>query len=268
MEGEKGACNSGRHLKVSDHLPHFGEETPLVGNKGSGTIFLSHCNLKCVYCQNYRISQDGEGTTTTSGQLADMMIELQENGCHNINLVSPTHYAPQLIEALNYAIEKGLHIPLVWNSGGYESVDTLKLLSGIVDIYLPDIKYGSNEAGQRYSNAPGYFDVCKDALFEMYGQVGDLKMKRGIAYRGMIIRHLVLPNNCAASENVLPFLASMSKNSYVNIMGQYRPYADAFKFEELKRCPTRYEISKIHKIARNLGLVRGFQKTWNSSLPH
>ena len=259
LEGEKGFCKAGKELKISAHFPHFGEEEPLVGKNGSGTVFLANCNLRCVYCQNYEISHLGIGEEVSVDKAAKIMLELQRLGCHNINLVTPTHYAPQLVKAIKIAAENGLRLPIVWNCGGYENVEIIKLLDGIVDIYMPDIKYSSREVAERYSKAPDYFDRCKEAVREMYNQVGDLKIKEGIAYRGLLIRHLVLPNGLAGSEEVLKFIAELSKNSYVNIMAQYRPEGEAFKYEELNRRPTRDEFLKVIELAVELGLTRGLQ---------
>lgn len=259
LEGEKGFCKAGKKLMVSSYFPHFGEEDPLVGIHGSGTIFLTHCNLKCIYCQNYEISHLGVGELVSEERVARMMLELQALGCHNINFVTPTHYTPQLVRAIRVAAEKGLKLPIVWNCGGYENVEIIKLLHGIVDIYMPDIKYSSSEVAKKYSDAPDYFERCKEAVKEMHRQVGDLKIRNGVAYRGLLIRHLVLPNNLAGSEEILKFIRSLSKNSYVNIMAQYRPEGEAFKYKELNRRPTRDEFMKVIELAKELGLTRGLQ---------
>ena len=259
-KGERGYCNSDRQLKVSSVQPHFGEEPVLVGTKGSGTIFLTNCNLGCVYCQNYDISQLGYGRVMSEAELADCMLSLQNRGCHNINLVTPTHFTPQIVKALKIAIEKGLHIPLVYNCGGYESKHTIELLDGIVDIYMPDIKYGEGANAERYSNAGDYFERCKEAVKEMHAQVGDLKLDdRGLAWRGLLIRHLVLPNGLAGSEAVMKFIATeISKDSYVNIMAQYRPVYKAYEYKELSRWITMAEYREAISIARRYGLHRGF----------
>jgi putative pyruvate formate lyase activating enzyme len=260
LEGEKGFCKAGKELRVSSCFPHFGEEDPLVGSRGSGTIFLTNCNLRCVYCQNYEISHLGIGKEISADIAARMMLELQDLGCHNINLVTPTHFTPQLVKAIGIAAKKGLRLPIVWNCGGYENVETIRLLDGIVDIYMPDIKYSSSEVAKRYSSAPDYFDRCKEAVKEMHNQVGDLKIYKGIAYRGLLIRHLVLPNELAGSREVLRFIAKLSKNSYVNIMAQYRPEGEAYKHEELNRRPTRAEFLRVIEFAEKLGLTRGLQE--------
>ncbi|MEM7826456.1 MAG: radical SAM protein [Candidatus Aenigmatarchaeota archaeon] len=267
LKGEKGVCLSGEKLKVSSYFPHFGEEDVLVGTHGSGTIFLSNCNLKCIYCQNYEISHLGEGEEYSEEEVAEMMLYLQKRGCHNINLVTPTHFAPQLVKAIGIAGKKGLEIPIVWNCGGYENVEVIKLLEGIVDIYMPDIKYGSNEGAKKYSNPPvaDYWDRCREAVKEMHRQVGDLKIdERGLAYRGLLIRHLVLPRNIAESEAVLNFIAKeISPNSYVNIMSQYYPAGEVIlnpnKYPELRES-IREDYLKAIKLAIKLGLTRGLEE--------
>lgn len=259
LKGERGFCKSGKELMISSFGPHFGEEPELVGTHGSGTIFLTNCNLLCVYCQNYEISHLGEGREVSLEEAAEMMLTLQKIGCHNINLVTPTHFTPQLVKAIKIAAEKGLKLPIVWNCSGYENVEVIKILDGIVDIYMPDIKYSNSESARKYSRAKDYFERCKEAVKEMHRQVGDLKIdERGIAYRGLIIRHLVLPNDLAGSEKVLEFVASLSKDSYVNIMDQYTPCWKAFEFKELSRPITASEYLKVIKIAKKLGLHRGF----------
>jgi len=268
LKKEKGYCGMGKDLVVSSIHPHFGEEPELVGNRllsitgrgGSGTIFLAGCNLLCVYCQNWEISHLKHGEKMSKEQVAQGMIYLQNQGCHNINFVTPTHFVPQIVVAVKEAIKKGLKVPLVYNCGGYEKVETLRLLEGIFDIYMPDIKYSDPEAARKYSNAPDYFEVCKKAVKEMHRQVGDLKVdERGIAYRGLLVRHLVLPDNLAGSRKVLEFIANeISKDTYVNIMAQYRPEYKATDFKELSRRPTLTEYREAVNIARELGLYRGF----------
>jgi putative pyruvate formate lyase activating enzyme len=268
LKNEKGICKAGLKMKVSSYFPHFGEEDVLVGIHGSGTIFLSNCNLRCIYCQNFEISHLGEGKERTEEEVAEMMLTLQEVGCHNINLVTPTHYASQLVKAIKIAAEKGLKLPIVWNCGGYENVEIIKLLDGIVDIYMPDIKYGDNEAAKKYSSPPvsDYWDRCKEAIREMHRQVGDLKVdENGLAYRGLLIRHLVLPNDIAKTEKVLNFIAKeISPNSYVNVMSQYFPYGEVVlnpeKYPELGRGITIEEYKKAIKIAIKLGLTRGLEE--------
>ncbi|MGA2574253.1 MAG: radical SAM protein [Candidatus Methanomethylicaceae archaeon] len=260
LAGKEGFCRSGKELMVSSYGPHFGEEESLVGTGGSGAIFLTNCNLGCVYCQNYEISHLGYGQVRSEPQVADMMVRMQEGGCHNINLITPTHFAPQLVKAAKIAIGKGLRIPLLWNCGGYESVEVIRLLEGIVDIYKPDFKYGDSAVAEKYSNAPGYFQVAKEVVKEMHRQVGDLMLDgEGIACRGLLVRHLVLPNGLAGSEKVLRFIAKhISTGTYVNIMAQYRPCGKVRKFAELDRRPTLAEYRRAVDIARDFGLTRGF----------
>jgi putative pyruvate formate lyase activating enzyme len=243
--------------KVSSYHPHFGEERVLVGTGGSGTIFFSSCNLACVYCQNYEISQLRLGEEVEIGDLAKMMLSLQQQGCHNINFVSPTIWVPQILKSLVMAVEAGLHLPLVYNTGGYDSVETLKILDGVIDIYMPDIKYSDNKIGQRYSLVPDYWDGVRQAVKEMHRQVGDLVIdENGIAGRGLLIRHLVLPGGIAGTEKVMKFIASLSKNSYVNIMDQYYPTNKAHLYPEINRRITTEEYSQAIKIAKNYGLHR------------
>jgi len=259
LEGKKGYCKSGKELVISSYGPHFGEEPEITGRNGSGTIFLTNCNLLCIYCQNYDISHLGYGKEVSAEEAAEVMLTLQSKGCHNINLVTPTHFTPQLVKAISVAAERGLNLPIFWNCSGYENVETIKLLDGIVDIYKPDIKYSENEPAKKYSNAPDYFERCKEAVIQMHRQVGDLKVnERGIAYRGLLIRHLVLPNNLAGSEKVLEFAAELSKECYVNIMAQYRPCGRVYKHEELCRRPTSTEYLRVVDYARKIGLHRGF----------
>lgn len=259
---DKGFCKTGRNALVSSYGPHFGEEKVLVGRFGSGTIFFTHCNMACVFCQNYDISQLGKGNEVSAQELVDIMLELQRMGCHNINLVSPTHCVAQILEALLIAFEEGLKIPIVYNTGGYDSVDTLKLLDGIVDIYMPDIKYGDDERGMRYSSAPNYFSVAKSAVKEMHRQVGDLKTDdSGIAVKGLLVRHLVLPNDLAGTEKVMEFLATeISTETFVNIMDQYRPLYKAKQYPELSRPANRAEFQRAVEIARKHGIHRICEK--------
>lgn len=256
--GELGVCKVGPLPVVSSAAPHFGEEPPLVGRFGSGTIFLTLCNLKCVFCQNYEISQLAYGDEVSTEELSSMMTGLARRGCHNINFVTPTHQVPQIVEALPKAIENGLEVPLVYNCGGYESVDTIKLLDGIFDIYMPDIKYGDSELARKYSKAPGYFEIAKAAVREMHRQVGDLVVDRsGVAVKGLIIRHLVMPEGIAGTEAVVRFIAEeVSKDSYVNIMDQYRPCYKAADFQELSRGITEKEFTSALEAARSAGLKR------------
>ncbi len=257
LEGETGVCGIGAEAVISSAGPHFGEEPPLVGRGGSGTIFLTRCNLQCVFCQNSEISQRGEGETASAGDLARMMLRLQQLGCHNINLVTPTHQTPHILHALVIAVEGGLTLPLVYNCGGYESVEALRLLDGIVDIYMPDFKYADADVARRYSGVEDYPAVARAALREMHRQVGDLVLDgRGIARRGLLVRHLVLPNDLAGTEEVVRFLADLSPATYVNIMGQYRPCHRADEHAPLARRPTREEMARAFRLARAAGLTR------------
>ncbi len=266
---EKGFCRTGLLPVIASYGPHFGEEPPLVGINGSGTIFVTHCNLACGFCQNYDISQCGKGVEVSCETLAGMMIQLQNRGCHNINIVTPTHIIPQLLRSVGIAVEKGLMIPLVYNSGGYDSAGTLRLLDGVIDIYMPDAKYGSNEVALSLSGAPQYVDFMKAAIREMHRQVGDLVIEEGIAIRGLIIRHLVLPDNLAGSDKILPWIAEeISRESYVNIMDQYFPSWHASDPDmkplpaSLKRRITGDEYRFALRCAQQCGLCRGF-KTWS-----
>jgi putative pyruvate formate lyase activating enzyme len=253
----EGKCRSGVLPFVSSASPHFGEEPPLVGYHGSGTIFFTNCNLHCIYCQNFDISQLSSGSEITYEQLAELMISLQKTGCHNINFVTPTHMVYPVLRALKKAIEKGLNIPLVYNSGGYDSVETLKLLDGIFDIYMPDFKYYVEESACTLSNAPSYPQVAQKAINEMYRQVGDLKLNgKGIACRGLLIRHLVLPEHTGESKKILEFVATLSKNTYLNIMDQYRPVYRAYESRHLTRRITTEEYQELIDYGKTLGLTR------------
>jgi len=260
LKGEKGFCKSTSELKVSSIFAHFGEEPELVGRNGSGTIFLTNCNLGCLYCQNYDLSHLGIGEGMNIEDLAKGELYLQKIGCHNINFVTPTHFIPQIVESVFYAVKEGLNIPLVFNCGGYENAEVIKLLEGIFDIYMPDIKYSDSEVSKRYSNASDYFERAKESVLEMHRQVGDLIIEDGLAKRGLIIRHLILPNDVSGSKEVLRFIAEdVSKESYVNIMDQYRPLYRADEFKEIDRPITSQEYLEVIQMAKNFGLHRGFQ---------
>ena len=258
LAGESGQCQVTTQAIVSSFGPHFGEETPLVGRHGSGTIFFTYCNLHCTFCQNYTISQLGEGSPVTKEKLASMMLSLQDKGCHNINLVSPTHVVPHILEALELAAAKGLHLPLVYNSGGYDSIETLKLLDGVVDIYMPDMKYSDAKIAEELSGIKDYPKINKAAVKEMHRQVGDLQLdKQGVARRGLLVRHLVLPNGLAGTEAVVKFLArEVSTNTYLNIMAQYRPCYQAFDIPKLNRPLLEQEFSDAIELAHRQGLHR------------
>jgi len=259
LNSERGECDSGENIMISSTMPHFGEEKPLVGRKGSGTIFLANCNLSCVYCQNYEISQLGHGREVPPEEVADHMLTLQKQGCHNINWVSPTHFVPQLVESLLIARERGFTVPIVYNTGGYDNPEMLKLLDNIVDIYMPDMKYSNNQSGLRYSRVPRYWETNKQVVKEIHRQVGDLRMNNeGIAQRGLLIRHLILPENLAGTEEILRFIAKeISTNSYVNIMDQYKPRWKASQYAELNRTISGQECQRAVNLANKLGLNRG-----------
>ncbi len=258
QDNEKtGFCRMGVKPKVSSAHAHFGEEALLVGTGGSGTIFFSSCNLACVYCQNFEISQLRQGKEVEIKNLAQMMLSLQRQGCHNINFVSPTIWVPQILKALVIAVDKGLKLPLVYNTGGYDKTKTLKLLDGIVDIYMPDMKYSDSKIGKKYSLVDNYWRINKKAVKEMHRQVGDLVIdKNGIAQKGLLIRHLVLPGDLAGTKKIMKFLASLSKDTYINIMDQYHPTNKANQYPEINRRILPEEFEKAIKIAKKQGLHR------------
>lgn len=256
-----GFCRTGRLARVSGFDLHFGEEAPLVGESGSGTIFFSGCNLGCEFCQNWEISRDLEtsvpGTAVTSEQLAWIMLELQKRGALNINLVTPSHVIPQILEALLLAADCGLNLPLVYNSSGYDVPESLNLLDGIVDMYMPDTKIWDPDRAKRYLNARDYPQAARKALKRMHKQVGDLETdESGIARKGLLVRHLVLPENAAGTRQWMHFLAGLSKDTYVNVMGQYHPCGRADKYPELSRTVTGGEVEKAKAEAARAGLSR------------
>jgi putative pyruvate formate lyase activating enzyme len=256
--GETGYCRTGPGPFVASWGPHFGEERPLVGRGGSGTIFFGNCNLACIFCQNYTISHGGEGREITCEDLAEVMLSLERTGCHNINLVTPTHQVPAIVRAVMIAAERDLSIPLVYNCGGYESIETLRLLERIVDIYMPDFKYADAGAARRYSDAEDYPEVARNAIREMHRQVGDLVMEeRNIAIRGLLIRHLVLPGGFAGTERVVKFIAEeISRNTYLNVMDQYHPCYKAWDHPEISRRITSLEYEQAVACARRAGIKR------------
>ena len=260
LNDELGRCNAGSQLMVAAAFPHFGEEPPLSGNGGSGAIFVSRCNLLCQFCQSWEVNHRGEGVTVSARELAGVMLDLQARGCHNVNFVTPTHYVPQLIAALPYAIEQGFRRPLVYNCGGYESLEAIQLLAGIIDIYLPDIKFFDHHASERYMDgAADYPEVVRAVVREMHRQVGDLVIDtRGIAQRGLIVRHLVMPGMTQDSDLILRFVADeLSPQTYVNVMDQYRPCFQAGRSPEIARRTTPAEHRAVVETARRLGLHRG-----------
>ncbi len=258
LHGEEGQCRVADMAFVSSAGPHFGEEAPLVGTGGSGTIFLSGCNLGCVFCQNWETSRNLDGRRATEEDLAALMLRLQAMGCHNVNLVTPTHVVPQLLAAVGKAVEGGLRLPVVYNTGGYDLVDTLRLLDGVVDIYMPDLKWMRPWVGQALASAPDYSARAKEAIREMHRQVGDLLLDhRGIALRGLLLRHLVLPSGLAGTRAAMRFVASrISKNTYVNVMAQYRPCGDATRHPLLSRSLSAAEYRQALRAASSEGVHR------------
>jgi len=258
LEGEKGFCKTGRKAIVASYNAHFGEESPLVGQYGSGTIFMSSCNLLCSFCQNFEISHFREGREVEPEQMAAMMLALAQRGCHNINFVTPTHVIPQILEALLVAVREGLRVPLVYNTSGYDEVGSIELLEGIFDIYMPDFKFWDPKWAERYCHAPDYPEKARTAIKEMHRQVGDLVIDdRGIAQRGLLIRHLVMPNNIAGTKEIMQFIATeLSPNTYVNIMDQYRPCGKAYEDEFINRRLTGQEFRSATQAAKKAGLTR------------
>jgi putative pyruvate formate lyase activating enzyme len=255
----KGAvCRTGRWARVASHGPHHGEERPISGWRGSGTIFFAWCSLRCVFCQNWEISQRGVGSEVDATGLAAMMLELQDIGCHNLNLVTPSHVVAQILEALVIAAERGLELPLVYNTGGYDSPEALALLDGVIDIYMPDMKYGDSDLAHRYSHVREYAQANQRAVREMHRQVGDLVLdERGLAVRGLLVRHLVLPEDIAGTDRVLSWIASeISPDTYVNLMAQYRPCYRASEHPPLDRPLTPAEYRRARELAGRLGLRR------------
>jgi putative pyruvate formate lyase activating enzyme len=271
LRGMKGFCRApGATLVVSSAHPHFGEERPLVGKGGSGTIFMTHCNLRCVFCQNYDIALLGRGVESSVNKLAGMMIRLQDRGCHNINFVTPTHYSAHILKALDIAAGKGLRLPIVYNTSGWERLDIVELLDGIVDIYLPDFKYWDSDMSAKYSsNARNYPEITREAIIAMHRQVGVAKpAKDGIMKRGLMIRHLVMPNNTGGSEKVMEWIAgTLPKDTYVNIMIQYNPVYKAYDYPEISRRITREEYTRVVNKAKEMGLTNlDIQGYWWLSL--
>jgi putative pyruvate formate lyase activating enzyme len=258
--GERGFCGAGARAAVASAAPHFGEEPCLVGSGGSGTIFLAGCNLGCVFCQNDDISRASAGKVMEPADLAGLMLGLESRGCENINFVTPTHVSPALMEAIVEARGRGLGVPIVWNCGGYESLEALRLLDGLVEIYMPDFKFSLSASGERYGRAPDYPARACAAIGEMHRQVGDLVVEKGVARRGLLVRHLVMPGGVQESREILDFLASLSRETCVNVMDQYRPAADVLqpdgrrKYAEIARTVTLQEVAEAREHARRLGL--------------
>jgi putative pyruvate formate lyase activating enzyme len=255
LSGELGVCKTGVRAKISSYGPHFGEEDPLRGSRGSGTIFFTRCNLRCQFCQNHDISQQDSGNEINPKDMAVIMLELQARGCHNINFVSPSHVVPQILAGILVAAQAGLKIPLVFNTGGYDSISSLRLLDGVFDIYMPDMKYADADVAKRFSKIPDYPNVNQQAVTEMHRQVGDLKInKDGIATRGLLIRHLVLPGNLAGTNAIIQFISDLSTNTYLNLMDQYHPSFKAHLYPEINRRITPQEYQSAIQIAKNAGL--------------
>ncbi len=258
LKGDEGFCHSTSQLEVSAFNPHFGEEKPLVGKGGSGTIFFTNCGLRCVFCINWRINHEGIESPATIKNLAEMMLKLQSKGCHNINLVTPTHYSPHIILAVDKAAAEGLRLPLVYNTSGWERLEILKLLDGIVDIYLPDFKYSNSEMAGKYSaGAFSYPEVTQNALLEMHRQVGLAKpAANGLVARGLMIRHLVLPNRVSGSKEVISWIAkNLPRETYLNLMSQYRPAHEAHKYPKISRRINRKEYKEVVNWAKKSGLT-------------
>ncbi len=258
LSGETGVCKTGSRAMVSSYNAHFGEEAPLVGRNGSGTIFFTHCNLLCVFCQNYDISHEGCGEEVSDEQLAGIMLALQNSGCHNINFVTPSHVVPQILSALEIAVSNGLCIPLVYNTGGYDRVETLKILNGVIDIYMPDFKFWNSDIADKACDTNDYPEYARNALIELHRQVGDLILdEHGIARRGLLIRHLIMPHGNAGTREIMRFVSDrISKNTYVNIMFQYRPCGNANKFKEFSSRPSDSDFDEAVKAAKEEGISR------------
>jgi putative pyruvate formate lyase activating enzyme len=258
LSGATGVCRTGRRALVSSFNAHFGEEAPLVGTNGSGTIFFTNCNLLCLFCQNFEISHEGIGERATDEQLAGMMLALQRQGCHNINFVTPSHVVPQILAALELAVPAGLNVPLVFNSGGYDRIDTLRLLDGVIDIYMPDFKFWDPEVARKACNAADYPETARRALLEMHRQVGDLVLDdRGIARRGLLVRHLVMPGGLAGTPEVMRFIArEVSPRTYVNVMSQYRPCGRADEVPGLEAALSADEYRRAMRETIAEGITR------------
>lgn len=276
MKNETKVCNTGRHAVVSSAFPHFGEEDCLRGRRGSGTIFFGLCNLRCVFCQNWEISQQRSGGERTAQQIAGMMMDLQQRGCHNINFVTPEHVVPQVIEAIAEATQRGLNVPIVYNTSAYDSVESLKLLDGLVDVYMPDFKFWDRSSAARLARAKDYPERARAAIAEMHRQVGPLMMDGdGMATRGVLVRHLVMPGQTEEAAAIFKWLANeLSVDTYVNIMGQYRPEYEVGnvarngkrRYEDIERSPSRRDMKRAFAAARDAGLWRFDERLESLSL--
>ncbi len=260
LQDQKGFCKTGLKPRVCNYMAHHGEEPPISGKNGSGTIFFSYCNMHCAYCQNYEFSQEGEGREVDFQELADMMLELQNLGCHNLNLVTPTHVMPQILKSLELAIKKGFRLPIVYNTGGYELPEIIKLLDGIVDIYLADMRYSDNKMAIKYSNAPDYPKYNQNSIKEMQRQVGIAQFDGpGIIKKGLIVRHLVLPNNISGTAKIMRFIAGdLSRDTYISLMSQYYPCYRCVNFPELNRRITQEEYQEAQNLMHEYGLANGW----------
>ena len=260
LKGQKGLCNTGLKPKVYSFMPHHGEEPPISGKCGSGTVFFSCCNMNCAYCQNYEFSQLGKGKEVEEGKLADIMLELKAMGCHNINLVSPTHIMPQILKSLDIAVKKGLDIPILYNTGGYELPEVIRLLDGVVDIYLADMRYADNGIAVKYSGAPDYPKYNRESIKEMHRQAGIAEFDdNGIIKRGLIVRHLVLPDNAAGTAETMRFISSeVSSDTYISLMSQYYPCYRSGEFPEINRRISQEEYREAQKSMEGYGLYNGW----------
>ncbi len=266
LSGQTGFCGQGAGARVAKALPHFGEEPPLTGSRGAGTVFFTGCALRCLYCQNYQISQEGLGEEVSAVALADIFLDLQQRGCHNLDLVSPTPHWPFILEALEVAIPRGLILPIVYNTHGYLSLPLLKLLDGIVDIYLPDMKYGTDETAEQLSQAPGYTSLNRQAVREMFAQTGPLKTDgEGLAFRGLLVRHLVLPGNLSGTSVVLQDLLEISPRIPLSLMAQYRPIHQAGDHPPLSRSLNKREYQKALDLVERFGFAEVYIQDLDSS---
>lgn len=257
--GKLGVCKAGLEIKIAKAYLHMWEEPPISGTNGSGTVFFSHCNMGCVFCQNYKISSLHQGKYVTTNELCDIFLELQGKKAHNINLVTPTHYIPQIADAIIMAKEKGLKIPVIYNSGGYESVEALKLLDGLIDIYMPDMKYFDDKYAVKYSNAPHYFEYAKKAISEMYRQVGKNEFYNGIMTKGVIVRHMMLPGLLFDSKKIIDYLYKEYKDDiYISIMSQYTPMPNAINYPEINRTVPKEYYNSLVDYAVELGIKNAF----------